>query len=88
MVLDADDGACVSSFQLSRLSFPVSLDQKEGLLFSSSKGELPVCGTCDLGVHFALWTYQVSEPFTFQVAKSQLKPSSAWREGDRFDLLP
>ena len=39
---------------------PVSLDQKKVRLFNPSKVYLLIGGVSDLGVHFALWMYQVS----------------------------
>ena len=45
---------------LSRFMIPVPLDQKKTPLFSSSKAYLLIGGMSDLGVHLALWMYQVS----------------------------
>lgn len=73
---------------LSRFMIPVQLDQKKAPLFSSSKAYLLVGGMSDLGVHFALWMYQVSNFLAFLAANSYFEPLSAWREEDYFDLSP
>jgi len=73
---------------LSRFMIPVPLDQKKAPLFSSSKAYLLVGGMSDLGVHFALWMYQVSISFELQAAESYSKPFLARRKEDYFDLSP
>ena len=60
----------ISPRTLSRFMNPLPLDQKATPLFSSSKAYLLVGGMSDLGVHFALWMYQVSDILVHQTAKS------------------
>lgn len=71
---------------LSRLMIPLSLDQKTAPLFNSSKAYLLVGGMSDLGVHLALWMYQVSDLLALRATRSNLELSSAWREEDCFDV--
>ena len=73
---------------LSRFMVPVPLDQKNAPLFSSSKAYLLVGGMSDLGVHFALWMYQVSGFLAPETAKSYFNPFLARCEEDHFDFSP
>ena len=73
---------------LSRFMVPVPLDQKKTPLFSSSKAYLLVGGMSDLGVHFALWMYQVSGFLAPETAKSYFNPFLARCEEDHFDFSP
>jgi len=78
----------ISPRTLSRFMVPLPLDQKTAPLFDSSKAYLLVGGVSDLGVHFALWMYQVYDTLAVQAAKTDLELSSAWCEEDHFDLSP
>ena len=69
-----------------RFMIPAPVDQKDSPLFSSSKAYLLAGGMSDLGVHFALWMYQVSDFFIHRAAKSYFESSSARREEDYLDL--
>ena len=51
----------ISPRTLSRFVAPVPLDRKKTPLFSSSRAYLLVGGMSDLGVHIALWMYQVRD---------------------------
>jgi len=54
----------ISPRTLSRFMVPLPLDQRVAPLFSSSKAYLLIGGMSDLGVHFALWMYRVSDLLT------------------------
>lgn len=69
-----------------RFMTPLSLDQKTAPLFSPSKAYLLVGGMSDLGVHLALWMYQVSDLLAPRATRSNFESSSAWREEDCFDV--
>ena len=73
---------------LSRFMVPLPLNYKTAPLFSSSKAYLLLDGMSDLGVHFALWMYQVCNFTVLQVPKSHLKHSPAWREENHPYLPP
>ena len=78
----------ISPRTLSRFMIPAPVDRKKSPLFNSSKAYLLIGGLSDLGVHFALWMYQVSGFLVPQAAKPYFKPFSAWCEEDHFDLPP
>ena len=78
----------ISPRALSWFTVPVPPGLKKTSLFSPSKAYLLVGGMSDLGVHFALWMYQVSDFITLLVTKSYFKLFEAWREEDRSDLSP
>ena len=78
----------ISPRTLSRFAVPVLPGPKKTSLFNSSKAYLLVGGMSDLGVHFALWMYQVSNFLALLAAKSHPKHFPAWCEKDRFDLSP
>ena len=65
----------ISPRTLSQFMIPSPLDQKATPLFSSLKTYLLIGGMSDLGVHVALWMYQVSDLFPPEVGKSHLEPS-------------
>ena len=79
------ESSAISPGTLSRPMVLASLDKKTPL-FSSSKAYLLAGGMSDLGVHFALWMYQVSDFFVLSPAKPDLNPFSARREEYYFDL--
>ena len=72
----------------SQLTVPSPLYQKAALLFSPSKAYLLVGGVSDLGVHLALWMYQVGGFLAPHTAGYRLKPFLAWRKEYRFDFSP
>ena len=78
----------ISPRALSRFMVPVPLDRKKTPLFRSSKAYLLIGGMSDLGVHFALWMYQVSDFLALRAAKSYFRFFSARREEDNLDLSP
>jgi len=59
----------ISPRTLSRFAVPVLTSPKKTPLFSSSKAYLLVGGMSDLGVHFALWMYQVSDFLALRTTK-------------------
>ena len=73
--LARSESPVISPRTLCRFMVPLPLEQKAAPLFSSSKAYLLVGGMSDLGVHFALWMYQVSNLPVPQVLKYNLEPS-------------
>jgi len=64
----------ISPRALSRFTVSVPPGPKKTSLFNPSKAYLLIGGMSDLGVHFALWMYQVSGFLALLVAKSYFKP--------------
>jgi SAM-dependent methyltransferase len=65
---------------------PALLDQREAPLFSSSKAYLLVGGMSDLGVHLALWMYQVGGSHKFRAMVIEIKCFTAWCKTNYFNL--